>query len=147
MDLSKIPELQKRSAQYVANLSANIVRVVETNQGKIVDFNRSQMIGSKDAEGKSLTHKSTGSTKLSKAYARRTGKTKPNLFDSGQFQDGMFLIMPSEKEYFISSKDHKTQWLSENYGSIFGVAPNNQDKAKAMNDKAIIEDYQKSVFQ
>jgi hypothetical protein len=45
------------------------------------------------------------------------------------------------EEYFISSKDYKTNWLAKNYGNIFGVAPNNQPKVKAKNDKAIIDDY------
>lgn len=144
--ISQIVEIAKRSAQYVANMNANIIRVVEGNP-KTVDFNRSQMIINKDADGKALTNTRTGSTKLSKAYARRTGKSKPDLFVTGQFQDAMFLTMPSEKEYFISSKDYKTNWLAKNYGKIFGVAPANQKKVQEINDKAVINDYQKAVFQ
>ena len=145
MALSRIVEIAKRSNQYIQNLSANVVRVIENNP-KVLDLNRSQMISSKDADGKSLVHKSTGSSKLSKAYARRTGKTKPDLLVSGSFQDQMFLTMPSEKEYFISSKDYKSGFLSENYGKIFGISPTNQPKAQKMNDKNIIDDYKKSVL-
>jgi len=139
--LESIIEIQKRSALYVANLNANIVRVIESNQDQIIDANRSQMIGHKDAEGKPLIHSRTGSANLSKAYARRMNKIKPDLFVSGEFQSAMFLTMPKMEEYFISSKDYKTNWLAKNYGNIFGVAPNNQPKVKAKNDKAIIDDY------
>jgi len=145
MALSRIVEIAKRSNQYVANLTANIVKVIEGNP-KNIDLNRSQMISSKDADGKALVHKSTGSSKLSKAYAKRTGKTKPDFLLSGSFQDAMFLTMPNEKEYFISSKDYKSGFLSENYGKIFGISPTNQPRAQKMNDKLIIEDYKKSVF-
>jgi hypothetical protein len=145
--ISRIIEISKRSNQYIANLQANIVRVVESNSEAMIDFNRSQMIGSKDADGSPLIHARTGKQTLSKAYAKRTGKTKPNLFVNGQFQDAMLMIMPNEKEYFIGSKDYKTKWLSGAYGKIFGVAPSNQPEAQKINDSAIINDYFKSVFQ
>jgi hypothetical protein len=125
-----------------------VVRVIETNQVKTVDLNKKQMLGHKDAEGNPLIHKSTGSESLSKQYARKTGKKKPDFFVTGEFQEGMFLMMPDEKSYFIGSKDRKTKWLAENYGQkIFGVEPDNQPKAQEVNDKAIIEDYLKTVFQ
>lgn len=144
--ISRIVDIAKRSNQYVGSLSANIVRVIESNSAKALDFNRSQMIGSKDADNKPLIHKKTGSASLSKQYARRTGKTKPDLLVTGKFQDEMFLTMPSEKEYFISSKDYKTGFLANNYGKIFGIAPDNQTKAQKINDKLIIDDYKNSVF-
>lgn len=144
--ISRIVDIAKRSNQYVGSLSANIVRVIELNSTKTLDFNRSQMLGSKDADNKPLIHKKTGSANLSKQYARRTGKRKPNLFESGAFQDEMFLTMPSEKEYFIGSKDYKTIYLTGNYGKIFGIASDNQPKVQKVNDKLIIEDYKKEVF-
>jgi len=144
--LESIIEMAKKSAQYVANLNEHIVKVIEDNQGKTVDFNRMQMISNKDADGKPLIHSRTGSPYLSKAYARRMHKSKPDLFVNGQFQDGMFLTMPSEKEYFISSKDYKTQFLAKNYGNIFGIAPNNQPKIKPINTKLVIDDYKTAVF-
>jgi hypothetical protein len=145
--MSRILEIQKRSNQYLASFEANVVRIIESDQEKTVDFNRMQMLKSKDVDNNPLIHASTGSELLSKAYAKRTGKKKPNLWLRGDFQEGMFLFMPSVKEYFITSKNYLTQWLSKNYGKIFGVSPENQPKAQAINDKAIIEDYFKNVFQ
>jgi hypothetical protein len=146
--MSRILEIQKRSNQYLADFEANVIRVIESGQEKTVTLNKKQMLGHKDAEGKPLIHKNTGKETLSKQYARKTGKKKPDLFVTGEFQEGMFLFMPDEKQYFIGSKDHKVKWLAKNYGQkIFGVAPDNHPKAQAINDKAIIEDYLKNVFQ
>lgn len=146
--MNRIVEIAQRSNDYLNSFSNNIVRVIETNQEKTVALNKKQMLQSIDADGNPLINNRTGSEKLSKQYARRTGKKKPNLKLTGEFQEGMFLIMPDEKQYFIGSKDHKVKWLSSDYGQkIFGVAPDNQEKAQAVNDSAIIKDYLKQVFQ
>lgn len=142
--ISRILDISAKSKQYMANFTAHVVEIVE--KGKTVDFNRVQMLGSTDAEDKPLTHAKTKSVNLSKAYAKRTGKTRPNLWLNGDFQSQMFLTMPNEKEYFITSKDYKTKWLAENYGQIFGVSPKNQPKAQKINDSAVINDYMKKVF-
>jgi hypothetical protein len=146
--MSRILEIQKKSNDWLSNFEANVIRIIESGQEKTIDLNKKQMLGHKDADGKPLIHKSTGKETLSKQYARKTGKKKPNFFVTGEFQNAMFLFMPDEKQYFIGSKDRKVEWLSENYGQkIFGVAPDNHPKAQAINDKAIIEDYLKLVFQ
>ena len=150
--MSRILEIQKKSNQYLANFTANVVRVIEGNAEKTVDFNRMQFLQSKDANGKPLIHNSTGKQTLTKAYAKKTGKTKPNFWLKGDFQEAMFLTMPDEKEYFIASKDFKSGYLSKNYSSgdkdsIFGVAPDNQPKAQKINDAALVNDYLNSVFQ
>ncbi|HAT75503.1 MAG TPA: hypothetical protein DCS19_01335 [Flavobacterium sp.] len=139
--MARILDIQKKSNQYLSNFTANVVRVIEGNKDEILDVNRSQMLNSKDADDKQLIHSRTGRSTLSKQYARRMGKTYPNLFVSGAFQGKMIFTMPSEKEYFISSKDYKTKWLAGAYGKIFGVAPNNQPKTQKINDSAIINDY------
>lgn len=145
--MARILEIQKRSNSYIANLEANVTRVIESKQRDTVDLNRLQMLSNKDADGKPLIHKSTKSQYLTKAYAKKTGKSKPDLWVRGDFQEAMFMIMPSVKEYFISSKNYLTLWLAKNYGKIFGVAPGNQPKAQKINDKAVAEDYLKKVFQ
>jgi hypothetical protein len=95
---------------------------------------------------KPLIHARTGSPILSKPYAKRKGKSKPNLFDRGDFQNGMILTMPTEKEYIITSDDPKVNFLIGNYGPIFGVSPKNQPKAQEKNNADIVNDYKKTVF-
>ena len=124
---------------------------MQSNEKEMVNMNRVQMFNSTAADDRPLVHISTGSAKLTKAYAKKTGKTKPNLFASGDFQNKMFMFMPNEKEYFIASKDYKSGYLEKAYSwgqeTIFGVSPKNQPKAKEINDKAILDDYKKAVFQ
>lgn len=145
--MSRILDIQKRSNQYMANFPANIVRVIESNEKLMLSMNKSNMLASLDAQDKPLIHAHTKSEYLSKPYARRKGKSKPNLFDRGDFQAGMFMTLPTEKDYIISSDDTKVNFLVGNYGKIFGVPPSSQEKAKTVNDKSIIDDYFKKVFQ
>jgi len=145
--MSRIIDIQKKSNQYMAAFKDNVIRVIESNEKIMLNMNKSQMLGSFDAMDKSLIHSRTKSEYLSKPYARRKGKSKPNLFDRGDFQGGMFMTMPTEKDYIITSDDPKVNFLIGNYGSIFGVSPKNQPKAKEVNDKSIVEDYFKNVFQ
>lgn len=145
--MPRILDIQKRSNQYLASFKDNVIRVIESNENIMLNMNKSQMLGSLDAQDKPLIHSRTKSANLSKAYARRTGKSKPNLFNTGDFQSGMFFTMPTEKEYIISSDDEKVNFLQGNYGKIFGVSPKNQQKAQEINNKAIIDDYKKNVFQ
>ena len=144
--MSRILDIQKASNQYMAQFKENVIRVIESNEKIMLNMNKSQMLGSLDAMDKPLIHARTKSANLSRGYARLKGKSKPNLFDRGDFQAGMFLTMPTEKDYIISSDDPKVNFLQQNYGSIFGVSPKNQPKAKEINDKALIDDYFKNVF-
>ena len=109
-------------------------------------MNKNNMLTSLDAMDKPLIHSRTGSPLLSKAYAKRKGKSKPNLFDKGNFQAGMIFTMPTEKDYIITSDDAKVNFLQDNYGKIFGVSPKNQPKAQEINTNAVVKDYLKTVF-
>lgn len=144
--MARIIDIKNRSNQWVNNFGLNVVRVIEGIDQKTVDFNRAQMLASKNAGGSPLIHNRTGSAKLSAAYAKRTGKTRPNIFISGEFQSSMFLVMNDEKEYFITSDNYLVRYLPTNYDKLFGISPQNQPKAQKINDKAIIDDYLKSVF-
>jgi hypothetical protein len=144
--MSRILDIQKKSNQYIASLEENVVRIIESHQKETLDINKKQLLGSLDANGGPLIHRLTGSEKLSRAYARRMGKTKPNLYVNGAFMDGMFLHMPSSKEYLINSDFYTSVFLQENYGKIMGIAPDNQPKAQEINDKLVVEDYLKKVF-
>lgn len=124
----------------------NVIRVIESNEKVMLDINKSQMLSSLDAKDRPLIHARTKSANLSRVYAKRKGKSKPNLFDTGEFQGGMILTMPTEKDYIITSDDEKVNILIGNYGSIFGISPKNQPRAKQINDSAIIDDYKKTVF-
>ena len=146
--MPRILDIQKKSNQYIANLEGNIVRVLESKplSEKMIQTNQDQFLKHRDADGGSLIHKSTGSSKLSKQYAKRTGKTKPDFFENGNFFDKMFFTMPNINEYFVQSKSFVSKYLGINYGKIFGISPKNQPATQKRNDKAIVEDYFKKVL-
>lgn len=146
--MNRIFDIKAKSNQYISNFDGNVVKIIESKEisDQLLDFNREQFIENKDADFMPLIHKSTGSQNLTKAYAKKTGKTKPNFFVSGAHFDKMILAMPNIKEYFITSKSYVARWLTLHYGKIYGVAPKNQPKAQAITDKAIYEDYMQKVF-
>ena len=113
----------------------------------MIQTNQKQFLNHKDADDSPLIHKDTGKATLSKAYAKKTGKTKPDCFVSGDFWDKMFFIMPNMNEYFIGSKSRIGKFLVINYGGIYGISPKNQPPVQKKNDKAIVEDYFKSVME
>lgn len=140
--MSRILEIQRKSNEWMRQFADNVIRVIESNSEKMIDMNRSNMLESLNANDNSLMP-----SPLSPAYAKKTGKRKPNLFLTGEFQGEMFMTMPTEKDYIITSADPKVNFLVERYGKIFGVSPKNQPKAQEINDGAIIDDYLKEVFQ
>jgi len=144
--MARILDIQKKSNAWVANLATNVINIIEANEQKTTAFNRVQMLNSKNADGTSLVNNRTGSDKLSKAYARRFGKSKPNIFVTGNYQSAMFMTMPDEKSYFITSDDEKVKYLPGNYDKLHGIAPENQPKVQAINNALVINDYMK-VFQ
>lgn len=122
------------------------INAIESNGDLMVNMNRRQMLSSLDADERPLINKRTGSARLSAAYAKRTGKSTPNLFLRGDFQFAMFFTMPTIKDYIITSDNDLVKYLPVNYGKIFGVSPTNQPKVQEINNKAIIDDYLNSVF-
>lgn len=144
--MARILEIQRKSNAWVDNLETNVINIIESNEQKTTEFNRDQMMKSKNADGTSLVNNRTGSDKLSKAYARRTGKSKPNIFVTGDYQAAMFTTMPDAKNYFITSDDEKVKYLPGNYDKLHGIAPENQPKVQAINTALVINDYMK-VFQ
>ena len=144
--MSRILDIKAASNKWMANFNDNVIRVVEANEKSMLTMNKANMLKSLDAMDKTLIHSRTGSAFLSAGYAKRKHKSKPNLFDRGDFQGGMFMTMPTEKEYIISSDDEKVNFLQSNYGKIFGISPKDQPKAQKINDASIVNDYMKLVF-
>lgn len=130
--MGQLHELRLKSDAFIANMNVNIALSIEQNEKALVELNKTQMLDSKDAGNKPLIHASTGSQYLSPAYAKRKRKSKPNLFDTGNFQKQMFMsVDENAQSWFIDSFDNKTKHLVTNYGEIFGIFDN--VKAKKLN--------------
>lgn len=146
--MSRIVRIAQQSRDYISRIDANVSRVIESKEVSkfILDLNKDQFAKHQDANGKPLTHKSTGKTSLSKAYAKRTGKKKPDFLLSGAFQNEMFLTVPTLEEYFITSDNEVSPFLQENYGKIFGVSKGNQSKSQKKVNAALKNDYFNKVL-
>jgi hypothetical protein len=144
--VARILDIQIKSNQYIANIDANVVRVVESNSKLMIETNQKQFLQHTDADDSPLIHKNTGVPTLSPAYAKRTGKIRPDFFESGNFFDNMLFIMPNAKEYFVASKSNTGRFLTINYGDIYGISPKNQPAVQRKNDKDIVDDYFKSIL-
>jgi hypothetical protein len=145
MDIKKLAE---KARAFNANIGLYEAEAIKKSEKLLVELNRSQLLRSKDNKDKSLKNSITGSTKLSPAYAKRTGKSTPNLWIDGTFQGEMFLdTNENNQAWFIDSFWDKTKYLVEMYSeSIFGIAPSNKDKAINEASRHLIELERKNVL-
>ena len=143
--MGQLHELRLRSNAFVANMDKHIEDSIVDSADELIKLNRKQMMSSVNAEDKPLIHLKTGSPYLSKSYARKTGKLKPNLYESGGFQKEMFLE-PRFPEYFIRSFNQVGKYLVDMYDNFFGVSPENQPEAKKITFANFYERYKKNVL-
>jgi hypothetical protein len=145
--MATVSEIAKRLNDYVSNIDANIDRVISDNEEKLTAINRGQLMQSIGGDGKALINKRTGSPNLSKAYAKRMKKTKPDLYVNGDFQREMQLFPEySRKSYFVTSWHELNKYLANQYENYGGIAPQNRDNAKQITSQLIAEDLRKKVF-
>jgi len=145
--MGKLHEIALRHEQFEQMMNVHIANSILSQEKKLVDMNRKQMLSSKDVDNKPLIHSKTGKTTLSIGYQKRTGKKKPNLFLSGGFQKAMFInVDENENKWFIGSEDFKTGFLVKNYGKIFGVPVSQRLLAKKLTSKEFKRLYRSLVL-
>jgi hypothetical protein len=145
--MATIAEIAQRSQAYIDNLSNNIDGAIYSVEQELVDLNRKQLLLNKGADDKPLINIRTGSEFLSKAYAKKMKKSKPDLFVRGDFQEGMRLITKfAAKVYTVFSYHNLEKYLSVQYKNYPGIAPKNQKKAQEITGNAIAKDFKNKVF-
>lgn len=133
-----VRELRRKYEAFVSNLDVNIALAVEGVEQQLTDLNRRNLLDSKDSFDAPLKHNRTGKTTLSPAYAKRMGKTNPDIYVRGDYQDDMFLsVNENTKEYSIQSNDYKHPFLTENYNNLTGVPASKREQAKKLTSRAI----------
>jgi len=130
--MGRLHDIRVKSEVFVANMNVHIANSIKQTEQQLIELNRKQMLSSVDSENKPLIHARTGSPNLSLAYAKRKGKSKPNLFDTGQFQGEMLLeVNENNSSWFIDSYNRISKFIVENYGSkTFGIF--NTQRAKEL---------------
>ena len=139
-------DIRLRSNAYIASMDVQMEISLERVEQKITSLNRKQLLSSQDRKGRPLVNIQTGDTKLSPAYAKKTGKKRPNLKLKGDYQFDMHTTFDLPGKYFIKSADSKRRLMKWMYKDIFGIAGKNRDKARAITGKAILTDYIKKVW-
>jgi len=145
--MRSLHDIRLKSNAYMASMDIQMENSLDKVEQKVTNLNRKQLLSSQDNKGAPLVNTKTGSTKLSSAYAKKTGKVTPNLKLKGNFQFDMFTdFRVFKKQYFTQSSDSKQGFLNAMYKGLFGIASKNRDKAKAITGKAILTDYIKTVW-
>ena len=141
-------ELANRAKSYNGRIKFFQAKAVQDNEKLFVDFNRKQMLSSKTSKNEAFVNSLTGSTGLSPAYAKKTGKKKPNLFVDGAFQGEMFLeTNENDGTYFVDSFWDKTKYLIDMYtNDIFGIPKPNMGKAIEVASKSMFDFYKNLVW-
>ena len=119
---------------FVSDLNKNMGLVVQANEKPLVQINRDQLLSGNTNEGKPIEP-----TLRSFMYAdekkKKGGKAPfgiPDMKNTGAFQDAM-ILETDDRNYYILSTDDKTSDLTKKYKGLFGISPNNQAKAQAVN--------------
>ena len=145
--MATIAEIAAKSQQYIDNMAENVDRVIYSVEQNLIDLNRKQLLSNKGNDDLPLIHSRTGSELLTKQYAKKTNKTKPDLFVRGDFQEGMRLISKfAGKVYIVFSYHNLEKYLSKQYKNYSGIAPSNQEKAKEITGNAQAKDFINKVF-
>ena len=145
--MATIHEIRLRLDEFVSNLDIHINEAILSVEKELVSYNKQNLLRSLDSEDKPLINERTGNANLSKAYARRTGKKTPNIYETGAYQSEMFIEPRFEKKEFIISSFHRlVKYLPDQYKNLHGISPSDQPLAKKLTTIAISERLKKDVF-
>lgn len=142
----KLSELRKRSNQFTKNLQKIIADIVDYNE-ELEQLNKDQLEAGKDAKDQNIR------PSYNPGYAIWKRRNYPesfaghvNLKLTGDLYKNMD-IRYRGGEYDIMSLVPYAGRLVDKYGeSIFGIAPSNQDKAKAITTKLLANQYKSKVL-
>lgn len=135
--MSNIRSIAEKLAVWMNNIDSNIEDSVNKNEQELTDLNKKQLLMSTGNDDKPLVNQKTGSSYLSKQYARRTGKNRPDLRLKGDYYKEMFTQVISRNEYTQSSFDRKVEFLPDIYPNAHGIAPSNRRNAYSITNHAI----------
>lgn len=144
----KFHELRLKSDAFIQSIDLKIVDSIQSVDRDLIEINKRNMLSSLNAKDESLIHVLTGVSTLSKPYAKRKNKTKPNLYDTGDFQKAMFFsIDENNMTWFIDSEDEKNGILTWAYtNDIFGIPESKTTHAKRLTFGAFFRKYQSEVL-
>ena len=139
-------ELKQRSNAFVANLDTHIASAVNFNV-ELEELNRKQLRASKLADGRPITRPySVRYAMWKQKYYPSSYSGKVNLLLTGDLYASLEIRARGRNEYFINTDMPYAAELYDKYGNFLGIAPENQDEAKAITSKILAEKYKTLVL-
>lgn len=102
----------------------------------IVALNSAQLLSGYDSDGKTLEpeYRSKKYAEYKKGIGAKPPKGIPDLYLTGDFQNGMFAKLVESDTIVVDSTDYKASRLEKKYGAIFGL----DDESIGILNKSII---------
>lgn len=124
-----LEQLQERAIQAQANLGIAVGQILTNNEQigeQVVQLNKDQLYEFGEDARKQLLPLYRSIYYADMKAELRGGRELTDLFLTGAFQDGFYLVVDGDT-YYITSNDSKTQKLIEKYGeNIFGLTDENK---------------------
>jgi hypothetical protein len=141
--MGAVHDLSERLNVWVENIEQNIRESVLFVEKEINDINREQLrIYQINAEGMSTPE-------YSSKWKSIKGLTYWNVFQTGKTQNSL-KILTTKDQYMITPQYKPHMEILERRGfdtkMFFGIAPENQDKAKRITSKSIAMNLRSKVF-
>ena len=142
-----ISELKRKSNKFVASLDATIERIVNYNED-LEQLNKDQLKASQLANGQNITppYSNPYAHWKSITYPASFGDGKVNLFLTGALYQNMEIKAKGKSYQILSLVPYAAKLVNKYTNLIFGIAPSNQDKAKAITTKLLANEYRAKVI-
>lgn len=138
--MGRLHEIRLKSNRFCADINSKVDESILFVEPQLLSLNREQMKERQvDAFDQNLPE-------YSSYWKSVKGLTYFNLFQTGDFQNKLFMSVSFPK-FLISSKDWKLTKLIKRVGDrMFGIAPSNQSEAKALTSLAFKRKYESEVL-
>jgi len=142
-----ISDLKKRSNNFVQNLDRHIEQIVNYNED-LEALNKQQLKSSKLSNDQSITPPYNRRYAIWKSFAYPSSYAdgKVNLYLTGDMYDNIDIKAKGNDYEIVSLLPYVANLITKYSGKIFGIAPSNQNKAKAITTPLLKERYRRNVL-
>lgn len=142
-----IAELRQRSNKFVKQLPKTIEKAVNYNED-LEQLNKDQLKQSKLSNDSSINppYSAPYAHWKSKYHASSYGDGKVNLFLTGKLYNNMDIKVKGNQYEIVSLVSYAAKLIRKYSKFIFGIAPSNQDKARAITTKLLADEYRIKVL-
>lgn len=120
-------ELQQRMKNY--NLTIAIAKAIKKSKKVLIGFNRAQLMKGRNSNNTKIQpkYKSKSWAKYKRKRNTKPGYGVPDIFDKGDYQEGIDVIVKG-KTYDFKSSDSKATMLETKYPFLLGTTAKDTEK-------------------